>query len=159
MTKKKNKKKVKKKRSKISQPKKAQSDIKYPKLIEKTKNMLNQWGLPAEHTTFAEPSDGVKMSEVILKLAEPLLKKYGNNDKHIKSIISLAIILLAYFGMGSSLADKEDKNKEAQEQKKQELKEVKEQKKEVMDEFKKEKKEGKKAGKEKHDHDHEGHDH
>ena len=93
MAKKKNKKKLKKKRSKISQPKKAQSDIKYPKLIEKTKNMLNQWGLPTERTTFAEPSDGVKMSEVILKLAEPLLKKYGNNDKHIKSIISLAIIV------------------------------------------------------------------
>ena len=72
-------------------------------------------------------------------------------------MISLVIVLLGSFGMGSSLADKEDKNKEAQEQKKQELKEVKEQKKEVMDEFKEEKKEGKEESKEEHDH--EGHDH
>jgi hypothetical protein len=61
--------------------------------MEKTKNMLNQLGLPTERTTFIEPSDGVKMSEVILKLAEPLLKEYGDNDKHIESIISLAIIV------------------------------------------------------------------
>ena len=31
------------------------------------------------------------MSEVILKLAEPLLKKYGDIDKRIRSIISLTI--------------------------------------------------------------------
>jgi len=68
-------------------------------------------------------------------------------------MISLAIVLLSYFGTGSSLAGKEDKTKDAQEQKKQEMKEVKEQKKEVMDEFKKEKKEGKE------EHDHKGHDH
>ena len=93
MAKKKNKKRAKRKRPKISQPKKLRSDTKYPKLCEKTKSILNQWGLPAEHTTFAAPSDGVKMSEVILKLAEPLLKKYGDNDKHIESIISLSIIV------------------------------------------------------------------
>jgi hypothetical protein len=32
------------------------------------------------------------MSAVILKLAEPLLKKYGDDDKRIKTIISLTII-------------------------------------------------------------------
>jgi sortase (surface protein transpeptidase) len=72
-------------------------------------------------------------------------------------MISLVIVLLGFFGTGSSLAGEEGKSKEAQEQKKQELKEVKEQKKEVMDEFKEEKKEGKEKSKEEHDH--EGHDH
>ena len=72
-------------------------------------------------------------------------------------MISLAIVLLSYFGSSSSLVAEECDSKDAQEQKKQELKEVKEQKKEVMDEFKKEKKEGK--GKSKEEHDHEGHDH
>ena len=72
-------------------------------------------------------------------------------------MISLVVVLIGFFGSGSSLADEEDKNKEAQEQKKQELKEVKEQKKEVMDEFKEEKTEGKEESKEENDH--EGHDH
>jgi hypothetical protein len=72
-------------------------------------------------------------------------------------MISLVIVLLGFFGTGSSLADEEGKSKNAQEQKKQELKEVKEQKKEVMDEFKEQKKEGK--GESKEEHDHEGHDH
>ena len=40
---------------------------------------------------FTEPADGVKMSAVILKLAEPLLKKYGDDDKRIETIISLTI--------------------------------------------------------------------
>ncbi len=71
MAKKKNKRKAKKKQSKILRPKKSQSDINYSKLNEKTKSMLNQWGLSTERTTFITSSDGVKMSEVILKLAEP----------------------------------------------------------------------------------------
>ncbi len=40
---------------------------------------------------FTEPTDGVKMSAVILKLAEPLLKKYGDDDKRIETIVSLTI--------------------------------------------------------------------
>ncbi len=32
------------------------------------------------------------MSEVILKLADPMLKEYGDDDKQIKTIISLTII-------------------------------------------------------------------
>ena len=91
MAKKKNKKKAKRKQSKISQPNKSQSDINYPKLREKTKSMLNQLGFAIERTTFIEPSDGVKMSEVILKLSEPLLKKFGDSDKRIETIISLTI--------------------------------------------------------------------
>ena len=34
----------------------------------------------------------MKMSAVILKLAEPLLKKYGDDDKRIETIVSLTII-------------------------------------------------------------------
>ena len=49
-------------------------------------------GISTEGIEFIESSDGVKMSEVILKLADPLLKKYGDNDKRIETIISLTII-------------------------------------------------------------------
>ena len=36
-------------------------------------------------------NDDVRMSDVILKLAEPLLKKYGNTPKRFESIIALTI--------------------------------------------------------------------
>ena len=36
-------------------------------------------------------NDDLKMSDVILKLAEPLLKKYGNNTQRYESIIVLTI--------------------------------------------------------------------
>ena len=36
-------------------------------------------------------NDDVRMSDVILKLAEPLLKKYGNTPQRFESIIGLAI--------------------------------------------------------------------
>jgi hypothetical protein len=41
---------------------------------------------------FIDPPDGIKMSAVILKLADPLLKKYGDNDNRIETIISLTVI-------------------------------------------------------------------
>ena len=62
-------------------------------------------------------------------------------------IITLAIVFSCFIGSGTSLAGKEGKSKEAQEQKKQELKEIKEQKKEVMDESKKQKEEAKEEAK------------
>jgi hypothetical protein len=37
-------------------------------------------------------TDNVKMSEVILKLAEPLLMKYAENNKRVETIISLTVI-------------------------------------------------------------------
>ncbi len=40
---------------------------------------------------FIDPPDGVKMSAVILKLADPLLKKYWNDDKKIEALIALVI--------------------------------------------------------------------
>ncbi|MDY0221086.1 MAG: hypothetical protein RBR67_08110 [Desulfobacterium sp.] len=39
-----------------------------------------------------EPPDGIKMSAVILKIAEPLLIKFGDDEKRVKTIISLAVI-------------------------------------------------------------------
>lgn len=70
-----------------------QSQTKYSELSAKTKSMLNEWGLPTEDIKLINPPDGVKMSAVVLKLAEPLLKKYGNDDKHIETIISITIIV------------------------------------------------------------------
>jgi len=48
--------------------------------------------LISKTTKLIEPPDGIKMSAVILKLAEPLLKKYGDNEKRVKTIISLTMI-------------------------------------------------------------------
>ena len=64
----------------------------YKRLQQKVKDGFQQQGIPTEGIEFVESSDGVKMSEVILKLAEPMLKEYGDNDKKIKTIISLTII-------------------------------------------------------------------
>jgi hypothetical protein len=52
---------------------------------------FQQQGIPTEGIEFIEPPDGVKMSAVILKLAEPLLKQFDDNDKRTKAIISLTI--------------------------------------------------------------------
>ena len=48
--------------------------------------------LISKTTKLIEPPDGIKMSAVILKLAEPLLKKYGDDEKRVKTIISLTMI-------------------------------------------------------------------
>lgn len=48
--------------------------------------------LISQSAKLTEPPDGIKMSAVILKLAEPLLIKYGDNEKRAKTIISLAMI-------------------------------------------------------------------
>ena len=68
-----------------------QTNTKYKRLQQKVKDGFRQQGIPTEGIEFVESSDGVKMSEVILKLAEPLLKEFDDNDKHIKTIISLTI--------------------------------------------------------------------
>jgi hypothetical protein len=59
--------------------------------MEKVKEDLNERGLYTENAEYRESSDGVKMSAVILNLAESLLKKYGDDDKRIETIISLTI--------------------------------------------------------------------
>ena len=96
MSKKKQKKKARitNRQAKIRQKKKKpnkQTDTKYKRLQQKVENGFKQKGISTEGIEFRESPDGVKMSAVILKLAEPLLKKYGDIDKRIKTIISLTI--------------------------------------------------------------------
>ena len=96
MSKKKQKKKARitNRQAKIRQKKKKpnkQTDTKFKRLQQKVKNGFRQKGISTEGIEFRESPDGVKMSEVILKLADPLLKQYGDNDKRIKTIISLTI--------------------------------------------------------------------
>ena len=63
----------------------------YKRLQQKVESGFKQKGISTEGTEFRESPNGVKMSAVILKLAEPLLKNYGDIDKRIKTIISLTI--------------------------------------------------------------------
>ena len=97
MSKKKRKKKARitNRQAKIRQKKKKpskQTNTKYKRLQQKVKNGFQQQGIPTEGIEFIESPDGVKMSADILKLAEPLLKQYGDDDKRIETIISLTII-------------------------------------------------------------------
>ena len=69
-----------------------QPNPKYKNLMEKVKKDLNERGLYTENAENRDSPDGLKMSAVILKLAEPLLKKYGDDDKRIETIVSLTII-------------------------------------------------------------------
>ena len=79
-----------KSRQKKKKPSK-QKNTKYKRLQQKVKEGFRQQGIPTEGIKFVESHDGMKMSEVILKLAEPMLKEFDDNDKHIKTIISLTI--------------------------------------------------------------------
>jgi hypothetical protein len=97
MSKKKRKKRVRitNRQAKIRQKKKKpdkKHNPNYKRLQQKVKDGFQQQGIPTEGIEFVESSDGVKMSEVILKLADPMLKEYGDNDKQIETIISLTII-------------------------------------------------------------------
>ena len=97
MSKKKRKKKARitNRQAKIRQKKKKpnkQTNTKYNRLQQKVKNGFEKQGIPTEGMEFVESPDGQKMSGVILKLAEPLLKKLGDDDHRIKTIISLTIL-------------------------------------------------------------------
>ena len=76
--------------AKIRQKKK-KPNKKFERLQQTVEKEFKQKGIPTEAIEYSESPDGVKMSEVILKLAEPLLKKYGDIDKRIKTIIFLTI--------------------------------------------------------------------
>ncbi len=91
MSKKKQKKKARitNRQAKIRQKKKKpnkQTNPKYKRLQQKVKNGLEQQGIPTESIEFIEALDGVKMSAVILKLAEPLLKKYGDDENELRQL-------------------------------------------------------------------------
>jgi hypothetical protein len=92
MTKKKRSKKRKNKLGQVAQRENQHPEMNYQRLSAKTKDMLNQWGFTQEKIKFSEPPDGIKMSEVILKLAEPLIQKYADDFERIEAIISLTII-------------------------------------------------------------------
>jgi hypothetical protein len=77
--------------AKIRQKKK-KPNTKFKRLQQKVENEFKQKGISTEGIEFRESPDGVKMSEVILKLAEPLLKQFGDNDKRTKVIISLTVL-------------------------------------------------------------------
>jgi len=76
--------------AKIKQKKKKPT-TKFKRLQQTVEKELKQKGISTDAIEFRESPDGVKMSGVILKLAEPLLKKYGDIDKRIRTIISLTI--------------------------------------------------------------------
>ncbi len=80
-----------KKKQKKKKPNK-QTNTKFKRLQQKAKDGFRQQGIPTDGIEFIEPADGVKMSAVILKLAEPLLKQFGDNDNRTKAIISLTIL-------------------------------------------------------------------
>ena len=97
MSKKKRKKKVRitNRQAKIRQKKKKpskQTNTEYKRLQQKVKDGFKQQGISTEGIEFVESPDGVKMSEVILKLADPLLKKFGDDDHRTETIISLTIL-------------------------------------------------------------------
>lgn len=115
MSKKKRKKKARitNRQAKIRQKKKKpskQANFKYKRLQKKVKDGFEQRGIPTEGMEFVESPHGVKMSEVILKLAEPLIKHFGQDDKRTKAIISLTILewnrLMLPEGEGDKFQDK-----------------------------------------------------
>jgi hypothetical protein len=65
---------------------------KYESLRRKVNDELLKTGIAGKEMEFTEPPDGVKMSEVILKLAEPLLEKFGADEQQIRAIVSLTIM-------------------------------------------------------------------
>ena len=76
--------------AKIRQKKK-KANTKFRRLQQTVEKEFKKKGISTDAIEFRESPDGVKMSEVILKLAEPLLIKYGDIDKRIRTIIFLTI--------------------------------------------------------------------
>jgi hypothetical protein len=77
--------------AKIARKKKTQVD-RFKNLKAKVRNTFQDQGLPTDRMKFIEPPDGIKMSAVILKIAEPLIQKHGDSDERIEAIISLTIL-------------------------------------------------------------------
>ena len=57
---------------------------------ESLKN-LGELSVSSEYKTNAKPPDDIRMSEIILTLAEPLLQKYGKNFQRAHGILTLAV--------------------------------------------------------------------
>ena len=98
---------MRKKKSKISKKKKIKpskltkinigtdkiTQTKYHNLNMKVLDTLRTQGMDSEKTTFIENPDEIKISAVILKLAEPYISMYWGDEIRIRGIISLAIIV------------------------------------------------------------------
>ena len=96
---------MRKKKSKISKKKKIKpskltkidigtdkiTQTKYHHLNMKVLDTLRTQGMNSEKISFIENPDEIKMSIVILKLAEPYIRMYLGNKIRIRLIISLAI--------------------------------------------------------------------
>lgn len=71
-----------------------QPHIKHQGISEHIINQMKEYALPVEQAGLHEPGiDEVKMSEVILRIAEPYVKKYWNNYNRVYTLISLAVIV------------------------------------------------------------------
>ena len=66
---------------------------KYHHLNIKVQDMVRTLGLDSEQIDFIDNPDEIKMSAVILKLAEPYIKMYWGNEIRVRGIISLSIIV------------------------------------------------------------------
>ena len=69
------------------------TQIKYHQLNMKVQDKIRALGLDSEGIDFIDNPDEIKMSAVILKLAEPYIKMYWGNEIRVRGIISLAIIV------------------------------------------------------------------
>jgi len=69
------------------------TQTKYHHLNMKVQDMIRALGLDSEQIDFIDNPDEIKMSAVILKLAEPYIKMYWGNEIRVRGIISLAIIV------------------------------------------------------------------
>lgn len=69
------------------------TQAKYNKLNKKIHDMLKGLGLDSKKIDFIDNPDQIKMSAVILKLAEPYIKMYWGNKTRVRGIISLSIMI------------------------------------------------------------------
>ena len=69
------------------------TDSKYFHLNMKMKKILSADGMDPDKTKFIENPDEIKMSAVIIKLAQPYIKRYWGNEMSVRGIISLTITI------------------------------------------------------------------
>lgn len=73
--------------------KNAMTNPKYVQLNMKMKKILTAYGMDPEKTKFIDNPDEIKMSAVIIKLAEPYIRRYWGNEMSVCGIISLTITI------------------------------------------------------------------
>ena len=69
------------------------TDSKYFHLNMKMKKILSAYGMNPDKTKFIENPDEIKMSAVIIKLAQPYIRRYWGNEMRVRGIISLTITI------------------------------------------------------------------